>query len=50
MVPGIVMYNNAFSYNQMGYGCAIGTLLFGIIFVCTLINLRYLRSSTEYEP
>lgn len=49
MVPGFWMYLNAFSFQRMGYACAIGVTLFVIIFTLTLINFRYFRSTEELE-
>lgn len=49
MVPGLYLYRNAMYYNRMGYACAIGTLLFLIILALTYLNIRYLRSSVEYQ-
>lgn len=49
MVPGYHMYMNAFYYSKMGYGCAIGTILFVIIFTLTVIARKYIRSSVEFE-
>lgn len=49
MVPGLWMYFNAFSFQRMGYACAIGVILFVMIFGLTLINLRYFRSSEEMQ-
>ena len=48
MVPGLYLYRNAMYYNRMGYACAIGTTLFIIILSLTFINLKYMKSSTEY--
>lgn len=50
MVPGLVMYQRAFSYGEFGYGTAIGTTIFVVVLVLTYVNLKYVRSSTEYEP
>lgn len=36
-------FMQGFSYDRMGYGCAIAVMLFLIIFVFTLINLRVLH-------
>lgn len=47
MLPGLWMYLNAFSFQRMGYACAIGVLLFILILGLTVINLRYLRSAEE---
>jgi raffinose/stachyose/melibiose transport system permease protein len=49
MVPGLHLYKNAMYYNKMGYASAIGTFLFVVILALTYINLRYIRSSVEYE-
>ena len=43
------MYYNAFSYQRMGYACAIGVVLFAIIFSLTMLNLRYFRSAEEVQ-
>ena len=47
MVPGLWMYYNAFFFQRMGYACAIGVMLFGLILILTILNLRYFRSSEE---
>jgi raffinose/stachyose/melibiose transport system permease protein len=47
MVPGLWMYMNAFSFQRMGYACAIGVILFLIILALTIINMRYFRSSED---
>jgi raffinose/stachyose/melibiose transport system permease protein len=49
MVPGLWMYYNAFSFQRMGYACAIGVLLFVAILALTLINLRYFRSAEDLQ-
>ena len=48
-VPGLWMYFNAFSFQRMGYACAIGVLLFVMIFALTVINIRYFRSAEEVK-
>lgn len=48
-VPGLSMYNNAFYFGRMGYACAIGTALFLVILVLTVLNLRYVRSATDFN-
>jgi len=48
-VPGLWMYYNAFSFQRMGYACAIGVLLFFAIFVLTLLNLRYFKSAEDIK-
>lgn len=47
MVPGLWMYMNAFSFQRMGYACAIGVVLFLLILGLTVLNMRYFRSSEE---
>ncbi len=49
MVPGLWMYLNAFSFQKMGYACAIGVILFLMIFGLTLINLKYFKTSEELQ-
>ncbi|HZZ41742.1 MAG TPA: sugar ABC transporter permease [Tepidisphaeraceae bacterium] len=46
-VPGLWMYFNAFSFQKMGYACSIGVLLFLLILVLTVINLKFFRSSED---
>jgi ABC-type sugar transport system permease subunit len=46
LVPGLDMYQSAFSNDQYGYGMAIGTLLFAVMLVFTLAATRLLRSRT----
>ncbi|MGC8972482.1 MAG: carbohydrate ABC transporter permease [bacterium] len=48
MVPGMHMYNSAFQYYKMGYGCAIGTFLFGVILILTIISRKYIQAPTEF--
>jgi len=48
-VPGLWMYFNAFSFQRMGYACAIGVCLFVLIFGLTLLNMKYFRSTEELE-
>jgi len=49
MVPGLHLYQNAISFDRMGYACAIGVGLFIVILLLTYLNMRYLQSSMEYE-
>jgi ABC-type sugar transport system permease subunit len=43
------IFQNAFSFMKMGYASAMAFVLFGIIFVMSLINLRLLRGGeVEY--
>jgi len=48
-VPGLWLYFNAFSFQRMGYACAIGVVLFAIIFTLTLANIRYFRTTESLE-
>ncbi|MCX7847543.1 MAG: sugar ABC transporter permease [bacterium] len=48
-VPGLQMYYNAFSYQRFGYACAIGVLLFFLIFGLTILNMKYFKSSEELQ-
>lgn len=49
MVPGLWMYMNAFNFQRMGLACAIGVILFLIIFGLTALNLKYFKSSEELQ-
>ncbi len=49
MVPGLWMYFNAFSFQNMGIACAIGVILFLIILTLTVLNLKYFKSSEELQ-
>jgi raffinose/stachyose/melibiose transport system permease protein len=46
LVPGLDMYQSAFSNDEYGYGMAIGTLLFVVMLVFTLAAMRLLRPRT----
>jgi len=48
-VPGLWMYYNAFSFQRMGYACAIGVLLFLVILTLTVLNLKYFKSSESIQ-
>lgn len=48
-VPGLWMYDNAFSFQKMGYASSIGVVLFVIIMFFTVINMRYFRSAEEIQ-
>ncbi|MED5019847.1 sugar ABC transporter permease [Paenibacillus chibensis] len=49
-VPGFIMYQSAMSASRFGYASAIGLVLFVLIFIFTLINNKYIKSDTEYNP
>jgi raffinose/stachyose/melibiose transport system permease protein len=46
LVPGLDMYQSAFQNDQYGYGMAIGTLLFLVMLIFTLIAMRALLPRT----
>ncbi len=48
-VPGLMMYFNAFSFQRFGYACAIGVILFVIIFTLTIINFKYFKSAEDVQ-
>lgn len=43
IVPGLWMYLNGFSFNEMGYACSIGFVLFLFMLILTIINLRFIQ-------
>jgi len=43
MVPGLWMYNRAFSAGEFGYACAIGLILFVFILALTWVNNKFVR-------
>ena len=43
-VPGYYLFKQAFSYGNMGYACAIGTLMFSVLFLLTLCSMRLMKS------
>lgn len=49
MLPGLWMYYNAFSFQRMGYACAIGVILFLLILGLTILNMRYFRSAESLQ-
>jgi ABC-type sugar transport system permease subunit len=42
-VPGVMMYQDAFTNQEFGRASAIGTLLFVVILALTIVNLRFRR-------
>ncbi|HOD50052.1 MAG TPA: sugar ABC transporter permease [Candidatus Hydrogenedentes bacterium] len=48
-VPGLYMYLNGFSYQRMGYACAIGLLMLLFLLAFTLTLNRFMRTES-YEP
>lgn len=47
MVPAWWMYTQAFTYGRMGYACAIGTVMFALIFLISIFIRRFLKSEVE---
>jgi len=47
-VVSTYMYRNAFDYMKLGYGASISYILAVIIFVISMIQLKFLRKPTEY--
>jgi raffinose/stachyose/melibiose transport system permease protein len=43
MVPGLWMYNRAFTAGEFGYACALGLIIFAVILALTLFNNRFVR-------
>mgnify|MGYP004705286725 CR=1 FL=1 len=43
-VPGYYMFKQAFTFGNMGYASAIGTILFVVIFLLTVLTMRFLKS------
>lgn len=48
-LPALELYYQAVRFNNFGLASAMGALLFVIILGGTILNLRYVRSSTEYN-
>ncbi|MCI0691426.1 sugar ABC transporter permease [candidate division KSB1 bacterium] len=42
------LYENAFKFFEMGYASAVAYLLFALIFVLTLIQIKYLKGRVHY--
>lgn len=45
MVPGVLLYQNAFYYGRFGYACAIGSFIFIVTMILTIINSRIGKES-----
>jgi ABC-type sugar transport system permease subunit len=41
------IYKESFFFSRAGYGTTIGIMLFFLIVVCTLIQLKFLRKREE---
>jgi len=46
-VPGLELYFNATRFDNLGYASAIGVVLFAVIMVVTIVQLRFVRASAE---
>jgi len=46
-VPALHMYYMAFRFDQFGYGASIGVLLFILILLMTIINMKLIQSKVE---
>ncbi len=44
VVPALYMYNQAFTYGNLGYASAIGVVVFAICMVFTVINYKFIRT------
>jgi len=49
MVPGLWMYQQAINFDNLGYACAIATIMFLVILLITYLNMKYIKSSVEYK-
>ena len=47
--PALELYYSAMRMNRFGVASAIGMVLFVIIMIGTVINMRFVKSATEYE-
>lgn len=43
IVPGLWMYLHGFSFNEMGYACSIGFVLFLFMLALTIANFRFIQ-------
>ncbi len=48
-VPALELYYMAMRMDRMGVASAIGMILFVIILAGTIVNMRFVRSATEFE-
>jgi ABC-type sugar transport system permease subunit len=47
--PALELYYMAMRMDRLGVAAAIGMILFAIILAGTVVNMRFVKSSTEYE-
>lgn len=48
-IPGLYMYFDAFQNGQFGLAMAVAMIIFVIVLILTLIQVKFIRPSTEYE-
>ena len=48
-VPGYYMYTHAFDLGQYGYASAVGMILFFIILILTVLNMKFINRKDEEE-
>ena len=48
LVPGLYLYRQAFQSNKYGYASAMALILFVIMMVFSVLNLRFVKSKIEY--
>jgi ABC-type sugar transport system permease subunit len=48
LVPGLYLYRQAFQANKYGYASAMALILFVIMMVFSVLNLRFVNSKVEY--
>ncbi len=49
LVPGLHMFQEAFIRVRFGYASALGLAMFVVIFGLTYLNMRFVRSSVDFE-
>ncbi|HEY3079066.1 MAG TPA: PQQ-binding-like beta-propeller repeat protein [Chloroflexota bacterium] len=47
--PALELYYAATRFNQMGMAAAIGIVLFAIVLLVTVLTMRFVKSSVEYQ-
>src|SRR5512140_371814 len=43
------LYENAFKYFDMGYASAVAYLLFAVVFILTMLQMKTMRGSIHYS-
>ena len=44
MVPAVYLYQEAFSFQKFGYACAIGVVIFVLVMIITVFNMKFMNS------